>query len=93
MASSQTPHAVRTAPPASSPTRRLASVAHVAQVLDCSQDTVMRMVARGDLPAIDIGTGRPKTRIDLDDLDRFIARRTRRAPLHTAAPEAERSAS
>lgn len=60
----------------------LLSVLHAAKVLDCSDDMVYDLIARGDLRAVDIapsGSLRPKTRIRSDDLDDYINRKTRTA--------------
>jgi excisionase family DNA binding protein len=59
----------------------LHSVAEAAtKILGCSEMHVYRLIAAGELPAVDIampGAGRPKTRIRSDDLADYIERRTR----------------
>lgn len=61
----------------------LYSIPIAAKVLDCSKDTVYRLIASGELRAVDIappGSRQPKTRVRSDDADAFIERRTRKAP-------------
>jgi len=59
----------------------LQSVTEVAaEVLHCSEMHVYRLIAAGELPAVDIanpGAGRSKTRIRSDDLAAYIDRKTR----------------
>ena len=59
----------------------LHSVREVAKMLGgCSPMHVYRLIAAGELRAVDIatpGAGRPKTRIRSDDLDEFITRNER----------------
>jgi excisionase family DNA binding protein len=48
--------------------------------LGCSQMHIYRLIAAGELRAVDIsmpGSGRSKTRIRADDLARYIERQTR----------------
>jgi excisionase family DNA binding protein len=59
---------------------KLYSVTQVAEILDCSDMHVYRLIAAGELRAADIGTpgsGRPKSRIRSDDLADYIDRNTR----------------
>jgi excisionase family DNA binding protein len=59
---------------------KLYSVTQVAEILDCSDMQVYRLIAAGELRAADIGTpgsGRPKSRIRSDDLADYIDRKTR----------------
>jgi excisionase family DNA binding protein len=63
---------------------KLHPVTAAAEILDCSDMHVYRLIAAGELPAVDIatpGAGRSKTRIRSDDLADYIRRRTRRAAL------------
>jgi excisionase family DNA binding protein len=57
----------------------LHSVLKAAEILDCSDMHVYRLVAAGELRAVDIGSPgsrRPKTRIRSDDLAAYIERNT-----------------
>jgi excisionase family DNA binding protein len=58
----------------------LHSVAETAaEILDCSEMHVYRLIAAGELTAVDIatpGAGRSKTRIRSDDLADYIKRNT-----------------
>lgn len=56
----------------------LLSITEVAALLSCSRDTVERIVDRGELPIVDIGNGRAKTRIRRSALETWIASRERR---------------
>jgi excisionase family DNA binding protein len=56
----------------------LLSITEVARRLDCSRDTVERIVDRGELAIVDIGNGRAKSRIRCAELEQWIASRTRR---------------
>jgi excisionase family DNA binding protein len=59
---------------------KLYSVTQVAEILDCSDMHVYRLIAAGELRAADIGTpgsGRPNSRIRSDDLADYIDRNTR----------------
>jgi len=52
-----------------------------AKFLGCSEMHVYRLIAAGELPAVDIampGAGRTKTRIRSDDLAEYIDRKSRR---------------
>lgn len=62
------------------PRRQLLTVKEVAAELACSRDHVYDLIARGDLPAIDIGAGRALTRLRPDDVDDYLQTRLRRAP-------------
>jgi excisionase family DNA binding protein len=59
----------------------LHSVAEAAaEILGCSEMHVYRLIAAGELTAVDIatpGAGRSKTRIRSDDLAAYIERKTR----------------
>ena len=58
----------------------LHSVTETAELLGCSGMHVYRLIAAGELEAVDIatpGAGRAKTRIRDDDLARYIDRNTR----------------
>ena len=51
-----------------------------AEILDCSEMHVYRLIAAGELTAVDIatpGAGRSKTRIRSDDLADYIDRKSR----------------
>ena len=55
----------------------------VGQFARCSEMHVYRLIASGELPAVDIaqpGAKRTKTRIRSDDLAAYIERQTRVAP-------------
>lgn len=60
---------------------KLHSVTETAtKILGCSEMHVYRLIAAGELTAVDIatpGAGRPKTRIRSDDLADYIERNTR----------------
>jgi excisionase family DNA binding protein len=58
---------------------QLMSVTDAASVLSCSRGHVINLVAKGHLRAVDIGIGRSKTRIYPEDLNAYIASKTRRA--------------
>lgn len=62
------------------------STADVATVLGCSHDSVLRAIARGDLPAFRYGR---LVRVAQADLDAFLtthtSSRTRRRPLRSTA--------
>jgi excisionase family DNA binding protein len=53
------------------------SIEEVAKTLRVSQPTIRRLVSRGDLPAVRIGTGRLRPRIVISEveLESFIAKR------------------
>jgi excisionase family DNA binding protein len=58
---------------------RLYSVIQAADLLSCSKPHVYRLIATGELPAIDIatpGAGMSKTRIRESDLHAYFARAT-----------------
>lgn len=70
------------------PTRPMLSVAAVAELCATRTHTVNAWISTGQLPAQDISTqpgGRPTWRIDPDELDAFLLRRT-----HKAAPKKPR---
>ncbi|MGH9200982.1 MAG: helix-turn-helix domain-containing protein [Vicinamibacterales bacterium] len=52
------------------PRRRLLKLTRVAETLDCSLDTVDRLVRRGALPIVRLPSGR--RRVTEEDLDRVI---------------------
>ena len=61
----------------------LRTVPSAADFLGCSEMHVYRLIAAGELRAVDIsspGAGRTKTRIRNDDLAAYIERQTRVAP-------------
>ena len=60
----------------------LLTPAAAAERLDCSDMHIYRLIAAGELPAVDIaqpGARRSKTRVRSDDVDTYIDQRTRRA--------------
>jgi len=62
----------------------LLSVTEVAERLSSGPSHVYRLIAVGELRAVDIaqpGAKKSKTRVRLDELDRYIESRTRRAGL------------
>jgi hypothetical protein len=62
---------------------RLLTPAEVGACLRSSDDHAYRLIATGQLPAVDIslpGSKRPKTRVREDDLAAYIERQTRKAP-------------
>jgi excisionase family DNA binding protein len=66
---------------------KLHPVTETAKILDCSDMHVYRLIAAGELAAVDIatpGARRSKTRIRSDDLAAYIERQTRR-PAEVAA--------
>ncbi len=55
-------------------------VTETAGILNCSEMHVYRLIAAGELAAVDIatpGAGRSKTRVRSDDLAGYIERKTR----------------
>lgn len=56
---------------------QLLTVAEVAERLRCGRTHVYDLIARGELPVVDLGLGRAKSRIREDDLAAFIDSRTR----------------
>lgn len=58
---------------------QLLSIAHAAQILDCSRAHVYRLIAGGKLRAVELkATGaRPKARVRAEDLAAFIEKNTR----------------
>ena len=68
---------------ANHPPARLLAIPAAAELLECSEMHVYRLVSTGELRAVDIslkGAGKSKTRIRSDDLNAYIEARTRRAP-------------
>jgi excisionase family DNA binding protein len=64
------------------PPVELHTIPGAATMLKCSEMTIYRAIASGELRAVDIAAAtstRSKTRIRSDDLADFIERRTRRA--------------
>lgn len=57
----------------------LLRVSEVAARMQCSRQHVYDLIAAGQLAAIDIGMGRAQTRVREDELEAYIAARTRRA--------------
>ena len=60
----------------------LLTIAAAAVRLGCSDDHIYRLIAAGELDAVDIaqpGAKRPKTRVSEADLGSYIRSRTRRA--------------
>lgn len=57
---------------------QLLSVREVAGRLGVCENTVYGLIARGDLPTVDLQLGRAKTRVRETDLEKWIERRTRR---------------
>lgn len=56
---------------------RLMSVTEAAEVLSCSRGHVINLIAKGHLRGVDIGIGRAKTRVYPEDLQAYIASKTR----------------
>lgn len=54
----------------------MVTVADVAKILYVSTDTVLRLIADGELKAMSIGRGRRMYRISMDDVESFIAARS-----------------
>ncbi|MFI0481706.1 helix-turn-helix domain-containing protein [Actinomadura sp. 9N215] len=54
---------------------QLLTIPETAARLRCSENTVYRLIASGDLPARDIGRGRVRTRVVEADLAAFIVGR------------------
>jgi len=55
--------------------QNLLTVGETADVLRLSRGSVYRLVERGDLAAVRLGSGRrPRLRIDPADVDRFLTR-------------------
>ena len=66
----------------SRPAARLLAVPAAAERLGCSENHVYRLIAAGELDAIDIaqpGAKKAKTRVSEANLDAYIESRTRRA--------------
>lgn len=65
----------------------LLTIPETARQLRCGDSTVYRMIARGDLPSVDIaGPGsQSKTRVLREDLTAYL-RKARRARKSTATP-------
>jgi excisionase family DNA binding protein len=74
--------------PRSASTTSLLTIAVTAARLGCSDMHVYRLIASGDLPAVDIaqaGARRSKTRVRSDHVDAYIDRKTRGIRVHAAA--------
>jgi len=59
----------------------LRTVKQVAELLRIRQHGVLTLIRSGELPAADVSLhagGKPRWRISADDLEAFVARRTRR---------------
>lgn len=66
----------------------LLTIPAAAERIDCSDMHVYRLLAAGELRAVDIaqpGARKSKTRVRSDDLDAYIEARTRTAPAGDAA--------
>lgn len=64
------------------PPVQLHSIPAAAERLGCSDMHVYRLIASGELRAVDVrqpGSRKPKTRIRSDDIDAYIEQRTRQA--------------
>lgn len=55
----------------------LLPVAEVARLWRCSREHVYGLIAAGDLPAVQIATGRAKTRVPASAAHEYIRRNTR----------------
>jgi excisionase family DNA binding protein len=67
---------------------QLLSIHATAERLDCSDMHVYRLIAAGELSAVDVrqpGSRKPKTRIRSDEIDAYIKARTRKAGTQRAA--------
>lgn len=63
-------------------TTKLLTIPEVADELNIAPNTVYKMIAAGDLRAVDMavpGARKSKTRIRVDDLEAFVEARTREA--------------
>jgi excisionase family DNA binding protein len=61
-------------------TTKLLTIPEVADELNIAPNTVYKMIAAGDLRAVDMavpGARKSKTRIRVDDLEAFVEARTR----------------
>lgn len=47
------------------------TVPEAAKILYVSEDTILRYIRDGDLPASDVGRGRPRYRIAMSEIARF----------------------
>jgi excisionase family DNA binding protein len=55
-------------------------MAQAAELLSCSRTNIYRLIAKGELRAVDIGTeSRSKTRVRADDVQKYIERHTKAA--------------
>lgn len=64
------------------PSVQLRTPAEAGHILRCSDDHIYRLIAAGELPAVDIsqpGSRQSKTRIPDDGIAAYIARRTSNA--------------
>ena len=70
------------------PQRRLLTIKETAEMLGCSEANVYSLLEAGDMPYVTIGR-RKGYRIDLLDIDRFIAQRKQQpvaAPIKVPRP-------
>lgn len=60
---------------------RVLSIKHAADYLDCTEDHVRNLIARGYLKAVDIGLGEVKRmlRVSTEELDRYLELKGRAA--------------
>ena len=58
---------------------QLVKVKRAAEILDVHRDTVYQYIARGELPVVNIALRGSDSRIDVRDLEAFIAARKRTA--------------
>jgi excisionase family DNA binding protein len=75
----------------SRPGGRLLAIPATADRLGCSENHIYRLIAAGELDAIDIaqpGARKAKTRVSEANLDAYIAARTRRTGAAPSAPDA-----
>lgn len=57
---------------------KLHPVSAVAEMWECSDDHIYRLIAAGEIEITDIGCGRAKIRISDEALKKYIATRTKR---------------
>ena len=60
---------------------KVLSIKHAAGYLDCTEDHVRNLIARGELKAVDIGLGEVKRmlRVSTEELDRYLELKRRAA--------------
>ncbi|MDG2223439.1 MAG: helix-turn-helix domain-containing protein [Rubripirellula sp.] len=56
----------------------LRSIKYSAEYLDSSEDHILNLIRKGELPAVNVGVGSQRRRLKISDeaLNRFIAQRT-----------------